>query len=65
MVPASLVKKMYGQGVFSDEVLRLVEKQLQDYMVQEHLDIFAQPLPLENDARMLRYEQSCRLCIRF
>jgi trigger factor len=53
MVPASLVKKMYGQGVFSDEVLRLVEKQLQDYMVQEHLDIFAQPLPLENDARML------------
>lgn len=53
MVPASLVKKMYGQGVFSDEVLRLVEKNLQDYMVQEHLDIFAQPLPLENDARML------------
>lgn len=53
MVPASLVKKMYGQGVFSDEVLRLVEKQLQDYMVQEQLDIFAQPLPLENDARML------------
>jgi trigger factor len=53
MVPASLVKKMYGQGVFSDEILRLVEKQLQDYMVQEQLDIFAQPLPLENDARML------------
>ncbi|CAN5787797.1 trigger factor [soil metagenome] len=53
MVPASLVKKMYGQGVFSDEVLRLVEKQLQDYMVQEQLDIFAQPLPLENDARTL------------
>jgi trigger factor len=53
MVPASLVKKMYGQGVFSDEILRLVEKQLQDYMVQEQLDIFAQPLPLESDARML------------
>ena len=53
MVPAGLVKKMYGQGVFSDEVLRLVEKQLQDYMVQEQIDIFAQPLPLENDARML------------
>ena len=53
MVPPGLVKKMYGQGVFSDEVLRLVEKQLQDYMVQEQLDIFAQPLPLENDARML------------
>ena len=53
MVPASLVKKMYGQGVFSDEILRMVEKQLNDYMTHEQLDIFAQPLPLENDARTL------------
>lgn len=53
MVPPGLVKKMYGQGVFSDEILRMVEKQLSDYMVQEQIDIFAQPLPLENDARML------------
>src|SRR5688572_7608598 len=26
MVPSGLVKKMYGQGVFTDEVLRTVEK---------------------------------------
>lgn len=54
MVPAGLVKKMYGQSVFTDEILRTVEKQLNDYMVQEKLDIFAQPLPLaENDASKL------------
>jgi len=53
MVPASLVKKMYGQSVFSDEVLRKVEKELNDYMANEQLDIFAQPLPLESDSRML------------
>ena len=50
MVPASLVKKMYGPGVFADEVLRTVEKGLTDYMAQEKLDIFAQPLPLETDS---------------
>jgi trigger factor len=53
MVPAGLVKKMYGQGVFTDEILRIVEKELTGYVDGEKLDIFAQPLPLENDARML------------
>ncbi len=53
MVPAGLVKKMYGQSVFTDEVLRTVEKELNTYMGQEQLDIFAQPLPLDNDARGL------------
>jgi trigger factor len=55
MVPAGLIKKMYGNSVFTDEVLRSVEKQLTDYMVNEKLDIFAQPLPLpENDARLIQ-----------
>lgn len=50
MVPASLVKKMYGQGAFADEVLRTIEKGLTDYLSQEKLDIFAQPMPLETDS---------------
>jgi trigger factor len=54
MVPASLVKKMYGNSVFTDEVLRSVEKELTSYVTTEKLDIFAQPLPLaENDASSL------------
>lgn len=53
MVPAGLVKKMYGQSVFTDEVLRTVEKELNTYLTKEELDIFAQPLPLDNDARAL------------
>jgi FKBP-type peptidyl-prolyl cis-trans isomerase (trigger factor) len=54
MVPASVIKKMHGQAVFTDEVLRTVEKELTKYMQDEKLDIFAQPLPLaENDARNL------------
>jgi len=54
MVPSGMIKKMHGQAVFTDEVLRTVEKELNNYMVHEKLDIFAQPLPLpENDARSI------------
>ncbi len=53
MVPAGLVKKMYGQGVFNDEVLRKVEAELNAYLNNEKLEIFAQPLPLDNDASKL------------
>lgn len=58
MVPAGLIRKMHGQSVFVDEVLRSVEKNLNDYMVNEKLEIFAQPLPLpENDSRQLDFNK--------
>lgn len=49
MVPAGMIKKMYGPSIFSDEVLRGVEKQLYTYLNEEKPEIFAQPLPLESD----------------
>jgi trigger factor len=58
MVPTSLIKKMYGNSVFTDEVLKTVEKKLTDYMSTEQLEIFAQPLPLpENDASKINIGQ--------
>ena len=48
MVPAGMVKKMYGPGIFTEEVIRNIEKGLNDYLANEKLDIFAQPLPLPN-----------------
>ena len=57
MVPAGLVKKMYGQGVFNEEVLRKVEDELNKYLQQEQLEIFAQPLPLTQQAPQLDMHQ--------
>jgi trigger factor len=58
MVPVGMVKKMYGSSVFAEEVIKSVEKGLGDYMANEKLEIFAQPLPLpENDARKLDMNQ--------
>lgn len=51
MVPAGLVKKMYGQSVFTDEILKTVEQELNSYLQAEQLDIFAQPLPLDSELR--------------
>ncbi len=48
MVPAGMVKKMYGPGMFTEEVIRNIEKGLNDYLANEKLEIFAQPLPLPN-----------------
>ena len=47
MVPASMIKKMYGQSVFTDEVLKKVEGELNQYLSAEKIEIFAQPLPLD------------------
>ncbi len=53
MVPAGMVKKMYGASIFYDEVIKTVEKELQGYLVKENPEMFANPLPLENDLRKL------------
>lgn len=45
MVPAGLIKKMYGSSLFTDEVLRSVDRELVKYIETEKLEIFAQPLP--------------------
>jgi trigger factor len=45
---------MYGPAIFSDEVLRTIEKELMTYLNNEKPEIFAQPLPMDkNDAAKL------------
>lgn len=53
MVPSGMIKKMHGSSVFTDEVLRTAEKELNKYIQEEKPDIIGQPLPLDIDARQL------------
>ena len=53
MVPAGLIKKMYGNSLFVDEVLKTVDKQVFQFLETEKLDIFAQPLPVEMNLSQL------------
>src|SRR4029079_2021339 len=52
-MPPEIVKKMYGSSIFYDEVIKVVEKEIREYMEKEKPEIFAQPLPLESDMRKL------------
>ena len=53
MVPAGLIKKMYGTSLFTDEVMRTLDRELMQYLQNEKLDIFAQPLPLDMNISQL------------
>lgn len=53
MVPSGLIRKMYGNSLFVDEVLRTVDKQVFQYIETEKLDIFASPLPVEFNTAQL------------
>ena len=53
MVPVGMVKKMYGNSIFTDEVIKTVEKELYNYLNTEKPEIFAQPLPLTNDVAQM------------
>jgi trigger factor len=57
MVPSGLIKKMYGQSVFTDEILKKVEKELNFYLSNEQVEIFAQPLPLDSQLANLDFTQ--------
>ncbi len=44
-VPMSLIQKQYGKAVLLDEVNKLLQTKLNDYLVEEKLDILGNPLP--------------------
>lgn len=44
-VPMSLIQKQYGKAVLLDEVNKILQTSLNDYLVEEKLDILGNPLP--------------------
>jgi trigger factor len=50
MVPTSLVKKMHGRSILVDEINKLLNDELNKYIVEQKLDVLGQPLPkVDND----------------
>ncbi len=48
MVPLGHIKKLYGQSVFADEVLKTADSQLSKHLLDTKVEILARPLPAEN-----------------
>ncbi len=45
MVPAGLIKKMYGKAALADEVNKIISKSLTEYIHAENLNVLGEPLP--------------------
>ncbi len=45
MVPAGLIKKMYGKSALADEVNKILNRELTKYITDENLNILGEPLP--------------------
>jgi|688.fasta_scaffold16195_9 trigger factor len=44
MVPVGIVRKMYGASIFSEEIMKLASKNLEDYLIQNKFEIFGRPI---------------------
>ena len=47
MVPAGLIKKMYGKAALAEEVNKIISNGLTDYIHAENLNVLGEPLPNE------------------
>lgn len=47
MVPAGLIKKMYGKAILAEEVNKILSKNLTEYIIKENLNVLGEPLPNE------------------
>ncbi len=48
-VPMGLIKKQYGKAVLVDEVNKLIQDNLNNYLNEEKLDVLGNPLPKQQD----------------
>jgi trigger factor len=48
MVPAGMVKKMYGANIYNDEVLKAAGAETEKYIAEKKLKLYGRPLPVEN-----------------
>ena len=69
-VPMSLIQKQYGKSVLFEEVNKMLQEKLNNYLVDEKLDILGNPLPVmsENfdwDADVLTFDFELGLAPEF
>src|SRR5690554_3657194 len=51
-VPVGMVRKMYGQSLFIDEVLQSANQELDAYLRESKIDMFGQPIALPDEEKI-------------
>ncbi len=58
MVPVGMVKKMHGQSIFTDEILKEVSSKVDKYMEENKVKYLARPLAVENQSNDFRFDMA-------
>ena len=56
MVPAGLIKKMYGKSAVAEEVNKLLSRELTKYIADQNLNILGEPLPSLTEQAIINFE---------
>lgn len=56
MVPAGLIKKMYGKAALAEEVNKILSKSLTDYIHSEKLNVLGEPLPNDEKQESINWD---------
>jgi len=56
MVPAGLIKKMYGKSALADEVNKLLSRELTKYITDQNLNILGEPLPSLTEQALIDFD---------
>ena len=56
MVPAGLIKKMYGKAVLAEEINKILSSELNRYINEENLQILGEPLPNETEQKLIDFD---------
>lgn len=57
MVPAGLIKKMYGKAALAEEVNKLLSRELTKYITEQNLNILGEPLPSESITQPIDFDK--------
>lgn len=55
-VPAGLIKKRFGKAILLDEINKALSQNLSKYLVDEKLNILGEPLPNEEQQKMIDWD---------
>lgn len=50
-VPPGHIRRTYGKSILFDEINKLVNEKITNYIAENKLEVLGQPLPLEDDAQ--------------
>jgi trigger factor len=56
MVPANLIRRMYGKSVLAEEVNQILGRELTKYISDEKLNILGEPLPSKNEPANIDFD---------